>query len=110
TFVMLLFIAVALTSRFFVEPLYVASPMMNIVIAIICALVFIVGAIWLKQWVAIVVPVLLFGPQIAFNFTSFNEEWKIIVSWMISMVLITMVFVVHLLVLKKQELKLTRRE
>jgi uncharacterized membrane-anchored protein len=109
TFVMLLFFLVALSSMLFIEPLYVASPKMNIVIAIVCALVFVVGAIWLKQWVAIAIPVLLFGPQIAFNFTSFNDEWKIIVSWIISMVLITVLIAVHLLVLKKKESKLGQR-
>ncbi|QUW20425.1 hypothetical protein JSQ81_11185 [Sporosarcina sp. Marseille-Q4063] len=109
TFVMLLFIVVALSSTFFIEPLYVASPKMNIVIAIICALIFVVGAVWLNQWIAIVVPVLLFAPQIAFNFTSINDEAKIIVSWIVSMGLITVMFAVHLLVLKKRESKFAQR-
>ncbi|WP_172370478.1 DUF1129 family protein [Sporosarcina jiandibaonis] len=109
TSVMLLFFVVALSSMFFIEPLYVASPKMNIVIAIICALIFVLGAIWLKQWIAIVIPILLFGPQIAFSFTSFNDEWKIIVSWIISMVLIYVMFAVHLLILKKKESKFAQR-
>ena len=101
--VMLMFLAVALSSMLIIEPLYVASPKMNIVIAIICALVFVIGAIWLQQWLVIVAPVLLFGPQIAFNFTSFNEEWKLFGGWIISMVLISIMFIVYLLILRKKE-------
>lgn len=104
--VMLLFFAVALSSSFFIDPFYVASPKMNIVIAIVCTLIFVIGAIWLKQWISIVVPVLLFAPQIAFNFTSFNEEWKILGGWIISMVLITFTFIVQLLILRKKELSI----
>lgn len=103
TLVMLMFFAVALSSSFFIDPFYVASPKMNIVIAIVCTLIFVVGAIWLKQWIAIVIPVLLFGPQLVFNFTSFNEEWKLFGGWIISMVLITIMFIVQLLILRKKE-------
>ena len=106
TFVMLMFFAVALSSALFIDPFYVASPNMNIVIAIVCTLIFVVGAIWLKQWIAIVVPILLFAPQIAFNFTSFNEEWKILGGWIISMVLITFTFIFQLLILRKKELSI----
>jgi len=102
-FVMLMFFAVALSSSFFIDPFYVASREMNIVIAIICALIFVVGAIWLQQWIAILVPVLLFGPQIVLGFTSFNEEWKVVGAWIISMVLIAGMFIVQLLILKKNE-------
>ncbi len=105
TLVMLMFLAVALSSMLIIDPLYVASPKMNIVIAIICALIFVIGAIWLQQWLAIAVPVLLFGPQIVFNFTSFNEEWKLFGAWIISMVLISIMFIVHLLILRKKELQ-----
>ena len=102
-FVMLMFFAVALSSMLSIEPLYVASPKMNIVIAIICALIFVIGAIWLQQWIAILVPILLFGPQIVFSFTSFNEEWKVIGAWIISMVLIAVMFIVQLLIVRKKE-------
>jgi uncharacterized membrane-anchored protein len=105
-FVMLLFMGVTLASKFFMEPLYVASPMMNIVIAIICALIFVIGAIWLGSWMIIVYPILLFGPMLVFNFTSFNREWEMVGGVVISMVLIIIVTVVHLVVLAKKESKL----
>lgn len=106
TLVMLMFFGVALVSSLFIDPFYVASPMINIVIAIICALIFVVGAIWLKQWIIIAIPVLLYGPQIAINFTSFNEDWKVIGGWIISMVLISIMFVVYLLILIRKESKI----
>ena len=102
--VMLMFIAVGLSSSLFIDPLYTASPKMNILIAIICALVFVVGAIWLGSWLLIVYPVLLFGPMLVFNFTSFNKEWEMVGGVVIFMVLVSIFTIMHLLVLKKKEL------
>lgn len=105
TLVMLLFFGVALASMFFVEPLYVASPKMNIVIAIICAIIFVVGAIGLGSWMIIGYAILLFAPQILFNFTTINREWQLFGGAVVSMILITLVTLVHLVVLSKRESK-----
>ena len=69
--------AVALSSMLFIEPLYVASPKMNIVIAIICALVFVVGAIWLTGQLARSLPsshFVVWSTSLCSISHRFNEE------------------------------------
>jgi len=101
--VQLLFIAIVLASSLLMDPSYTASATMNKVIVGLCTIAFIGGAVWLKEWVAIVIPILLFVPQVVFQYTSFSDEWKLIGAWVISMVLIVSALFLYLRVLKKKE-------
>ena len=98
-----LFIAVALISAFLVEPLYIASIGMNKFFVAVCLLVFIGGAVFLKSWIVIIIPILLFGPEFVLNFTSLSEEWKLGGGSLISMILILVFIGLHALKLKKKE-------
>ena len=95
--------AIVLASSLLMDPSYTASATMNMVIVGLCTLAFIGGAVWLKEWVAVVIPILLFVPQVVLEYTSFSEEWKLIGAWVISMVLIVSALFLYLRVLKKKE-------
>ena len=102
-FVNSLFIAVALISAILFEPLYIATIGMNKFLVAVCLLVFIGGAVLLKSWIVIIIPILLFGPEFVLNFTSLSEEWKLGSGTLISMILILVFIGFYALNHKKKE-------
>lgn len=65
--------AVLFIDLFFLEPFYTPSREVMWIIAAIGVIIFIVGAIWSKTWITIIIPLFLFGPDFVMSFMNVDE-------------------------------------
>ncbi|MCM3717619.1 DUF1129 family protein [Fictibacillus phosphorivorans] len=64
----------------------------NIAAAFIAVLIFVSISIWSKTWFTIIIPVLLFTPELLIKMTSLNQEMKLILTVTIPFILIGIYF------------------
>ena len=76
-----LFILLLLGSNFLIEPFYKASPIVTLVIIVICVAVFIMIAIIGNTLSAIWIPALLFVPDYFYRFSNLTDEKILIISF-----------------------------
>ncbi|MDP4553475.1 hypothetical protein Q9251_21720 [Alkalihalobacillus macyae] len=96
-----LLIALIFLSEIYNTPSVTFNVAWNIIAAVVAILIFIGLAIWSKTWLTIIIPVLLFIPDLILRSTSFQESTKIIFSS-------TLVFIgmgIYLLIVGKRENK-----
>lgn len=72
--VIFLYNLIMIGSQFFIAPFYVASNEGNWVIVGLCALVFVVLAIWSRTWFSIWIPAILFIPELLLRFYRISME------------------------------------
>ncbi|WP_062107181.1 DUF1129 family protein [Bacillus niameyensis] len=75
-----LFIVVLLGSTLLVDPFFQASPFVNGLMIVACALIFIGLALWSKTWFSIWIPGILFIPDIVLRFSNMDAIQLIILS------------------------------
>jgi hypothetical protein len=68
---------------------------------ILCIFIFIFLSLWGKTWVSIIVPIIIFGPDLLLDRTSFTEETKIMVSFPIT----TIGFLAYFFISAKRQTK-----
>ncbi|WP_033541339.1 HAAS domain-containing protein [Planococcus sp. CAU13] len=65
--------AVLLLDIFYFEPFYTPSREVMWIIAAIGVIIFIIGAIWSKTWITVILPLFLFGPDFIMSFMQVDE-------------------------------------
>ncbi|ANX14028.1 hypothetical protein ABE41_018605 [Fictibacillus arsenicus] len=82
-----LFLGVMFLNRMYDSPMLInLGSKGNITAAIVAVLIFAGISIWSKTWFSIIIPLLLFTPEILIRLTSFNQETKLILSSIIPFV------------------------
>lgn len=74
------FIALIFLNRSIETPTFVFGSFERIVAIIFSILIFVGISIWSKTWISIILPIVLFVPEILFNMTSLQEETKLILT------------------------------
>lgn len=82
-----MFIGILLTDLFIETPAITISPLMNTVVIIAACLIFIAAALYWKAWISVVVPAVLYIPQIILRYTNINEESKFFILMSIFIIL-----------------------
>ena len=72
--------AVLFLDIFYFEPFYIPSREVMWIIAALGVLVFIIGAIWSKTWITVILPLFLFGPDFVMSFMDIDEMTALYVS------------------------------
>ncbi|MFB1097238.1 HAAS domain-containing protein [Terribacillus sp. JSM ZJ617] len=69
-----------LVGDFFIEtPVLTISPAMNIAVIIAACIIFIAAALYWKAWISVIVPAVLYIPQVILRYIDIAEETKLIV-------------------------------
>ncbi|WP_079478895.1 HAAS domain-containing protein [Halobacillus salinus] len=76
----LLFIGLILLNKFFVPTEFEFSYIGNAVTVLVCIVVFIGLAVWIRAWVPIIIPSLLYGPEVLMSFTNFSAQTQLVIS------------------------------
>ncbi|ERI10031.1 HAAS domain-containing protein [Aneurinibacillus aneurinilyticus] len=80
----------------------------NVIAIVVSSLVFIGIAIWSKTWVTIILPIILFLPEILINMTNLQESTKLILNSIFIPLCVGSFFVIYVLILWKMEKNKTR--
>lgn len=94
--------AVLLLDIFYFQPFYTPSREVMWIIAALGVLIFIVGAIWSKTWITIIIPLFLFSPDFVMTFMNVDEMTGLYVN-MGAFVAIFIVFMLYLLMQNKKQ-------
>lgn len=97
-----LFILVLLGSTLIVEPFYIGTTLVNWIVVGVCASILIILAIWSKTWFSILIPVLLFIPDMLFRFSNLSDTTIFIIG-LASFVLIFIFMIINLLIMDKRK-------
>lgn len=65
--------AVLFLDLFYYEPFYIPSREIMWMIAAIGVIIFIIGAIWSKTWITVIIPLFLIGPDFVMTFMNVDE-------------------------------------
>lgn len=79
-FTIISLVVVLFFDMFLLEPIYSPSREVMWIIAGASVFVFILGALWSKSWITIIIPILLFGPDFTMHFTEVTETQQLIIS------------------------------
>lgn len=82
-----MFIGILVTDLFIETPELTISPFMNTVVMMAASLIFISAALYWKAWISVLVPAVLYLPQIIFRYTNINKESEFIILMSIYIVL-----------------------
>ncbi|MFE4201677.1 HAAS domain-containing protein [Aneurinibacillus aneurinilyticus] len=80
----------------------------NVIAIVVSSLVFIGIAIWSKTWVTIILPIILFLPEILINMTNLQESTKLILNSIFIPLCVASFSVIYVLILWKMEKNKTR--
>ncbi|MCI1693447.1 HAAS domain-containing protein [Aneurinibacillus aneurinilyticus] len=80
----------------------------NVIAIVVSSLVFIGIAIWSKTWVTIILPIILFLPEILINMTNLQESTKLILNSIFIPLCVASFLVIYVLILWKMEKNKTR--
>ncbi|NME99351.1 HAAS domain-containing protein [Aneurinibacillus aneurinilyticus] len=80
----------------------------NVIAIVVSSLVFIGIAIWSKTWVTIILPIILFLPEILINMTNLQESTKLILNSIFIPLCVGSFSVIYVLILWKMEKNKTR--
>ncbi|WP_203332109.1 HAAS domain-containing protein [Planococcus beigongshangi] len=72
--------AVLFADIFYFEPFYIPSREVMWVIAAIGVIIFIIGAIWSKTWITIIIPLFLIAPDFIMTFMDIDETTGLYVN------------------------------
>ncbi|MED4015641.1 DUF1129 family protein [Sutcliffiella cohnii] len=99
---MALFVGLLFLNDAIETPIFTFGPTINVIAAIFSIVVFIAIALWSKTWMPIVLPFILFVPEVIIGYTSLSEETKLILTALIIPVGLGLYFIVIWL-LEKQK-------
>ncbi|WP_366248300.1 hypothetical protein [Terribacillus aidingensis] len=74
-----MFMGIMLTDLFIETPAITISPLMNTVVIIAACFVFIAAALYWKAWISVIVPSVLYIPQVILRYIDIAEESKLII-------------------------------
>lgn len=74
-----MFMGIMLTDLFIETPAITISPLMNTVVIIAACFVFIAAAAYWKAWISVIVPAVLYIPQVILRYIDIAEESKLII-------------------------------
>ncbi|MED4732417.1 hypothetical protein P9597_30920 [Aneurinibacillus migulanus] len=80
----------------------------NVIAIVVSSLVFIGIAIWSKTWITIILPILLFLPEILINMTNLQERTKLILNSIFIPLCVGSSFLIYILIAWKMEKNKTR--
>ncbi|WP_276917380.1 HAAS domain-containing protein [Aneurinibacillus aneurinilyticus] len=80
----------------------------NVIAIVVSSLVFIGIAIWSKTWVTIILPIILFLPEILINMTNLQESTKLILNSIFIPLCVASFLVIYVLILWKMEKNKTK--
>lgn len=72
--------AVLFLDIFYFEPFYIPSREVMWIIAALGVIIFIIGALWSKTWITIILPLFLFGPDFVMSFMIVDEMTALYVN------------------------------
>lgn len=99
----IMFAAVFLADLFIETPVLIISPSMNIIVILVACSVFVASAIYWKAWISVIVPAVLYIPQLVLRYIDINEESKLIIILSIFMVLSLSLWIWYFIQSKKND-------
>ncbi|WP_445488130.1 HAAS domain-containing protein [Niallia sp. 03133] len=97
-----LFVALMYLDRYYYTPVIQFGTVGNIIAIVFSILIFIGISIWSKTWISIILPIILFLPEILINKTSVQESTKLIVIG----ILFPVCMGIYFLIIRKKEKRL----
>lgn len=94
--------AVLLLDILYFEPFYIPSREVMWIIAAVGVMIFIIGAIWSKTWITVIIPLFLIGPDFVMNFMDVDEMMALYIN-MGSMVTLFVLLMLYLLLQNKKQ-------
>ncbi|PAE17550.1 hypothetical protein CHH91_03310 [Virgibacillus sp. 7505] len=74
-----MFIGILVADLLIETPVIIISPFMNTVVIIAACFIFIAAALYWKAWISVIVPAVLYIPQVILRYIDIAEETKLIV-------------------------------
>ncbi|WP_175073981.1 HAAS domain-containing protein [Terribacillus sp. AE2B 122] len=74
-----MFTGILVADLFIETPMLTISPAMNIAVIIAACIIFIAAALYWKAWISVIVPAVLYIPQVILHFININEQSKLII-------------------------------
>ncbi|MFD1032957.1 HAAS domain-containing protein [Metaplanococcus flavidus] len=94
--------AVLFLDIFYFEPFYIPSREVMWIIAAIGVLIFIIGAIWSKTWITVIIPLFLISPDFIMTFLEVDEMTGLYIN-LGSMITLFLLLMLHLLIQNKKQ-------
>ncbi|SDC44798.1 Uncharacterized membrane protein [Terribacillus halophilus] len=82
-----MFVGILLADLFIETPVLTISPALNIAVIITACFIFIAAALYWKTWISVIVPAVLYIPQVILRYIDIEEESKLIIIMLICIVL-----------------------
>ncbi|PAF17247.1 hypothetical protein CHH58_16780 [Terribacillus saccharophilus] len=98
-----MFTGILVADLFIETPMLTISPAMNIAVIIAACFIFIAAALYWKAWISVIVPAVLYIPQVILRFININEESKLIIILSIIIVFSLSLIIWQLRLLKKDK-------
>ncbi|WP_422124059.1 HAAS domain-containing protein [Planococcus sp. X10-3] len=94
--------AVLFLDIFYFQPFYIPSREVMWIIAAVGVIIFIIGAIWSKTWITVIIPLFLIGPDFVMNFMDVDEMMAVYIN-MGSMFSLFVLLMLYLLLQNKKQ-------
>ncbi|PAD34638.1 HAAS domain-containing protein [Terribacillus saccharophilus] len=96
-----MFTGILVADLFIETPMLTISPAMNIAVIIAACIIFIAAALYWKAWISVIVPAVLYIPQVILHFININEQSKLIIILSIIILFSLSLIIWQLRLLKK---------
>ncbi|MFJ6413559.1 HAAS domain-containing protein [Terribacillus saccharophilus] len=96
-----MFTGILVADLFIETPMLTISPVMNVAVIIAACIIFIAAALYWKAWISVIVPAVLYIPQVILHFININEQSKLIIILSIIIVFWLSIIIWQLRRLKK---------
>ncbi|MBP3951565.1 HAAS domain-containing protein [Bacillus suaedae] len=100
---LVLFVGLLLFDRSFETPTIHFNQAGNVATIIVTIMVFIGISVWSKTWISIILPLILFVPEILINTTNLSEERRLILTSIATPLLFLIYFLIVLKMEKRKE-------